>query len=92
MRFCRSGTRCTVITLRYSFRAHNIIYDSIILRCFQNCERMSLLFSRGGLRHAGAQQNIKVLHSESNIKFSNAQKYNNNNNNIEYYYIVSDCV
>jgi hypothetical protein len=50
---------------------------------------MSLLFSRGGLRHAGAQRNIKVFHSQSNIKFSNAQKYNNNN--IEYY-IVSDCV
>lgn len=52
-----------------------------------NCEQMSLLFSRGGLRHAGAQENIKVFHSESNIKFSNAQKYNN----IECY-IVSDCV
>jgi len=52
-----------------------------------DCERMSLLFSRGGLRHAGAQENIKVFHSESNIKFSNAQKYNN----IECY-IVSDCV
>jgi len=64
MRFCRSGTRCTIIMLRYSFRAHNIIYDSIILRCFQNCERMSLLFSRGGLRHAGARQNIRVLHLE----------------------------
>jgi len=52
-----------------------------------NSERMSLLFPRGGLRNVGAQGNIKVFHSESNIKFSNALKYNN----IECY-IASDRV
>jgi len=74
--------------LRYSFQAHNnIIYDTIILWCFQIVNECHYCFLEGGLRHAGAQENIKVFHSESNIKFSNAQKYNN----IECY-IVSDCV
>lgn len=48
MRFCRSGTRCTVIMLHYSCRAHNIIYNSIILWCFQIVNECHYYFLEAG--------------------------------------------